>query len=173
MLFSHVYENANCLWSQPYGMRVLPNTVTRDVCLTCRKVTEPPNTPQVRWPIGQIRQKSVGSCNSPLSCVCGINQKKMKGRSSSQQRDGVSSWLCPLPNLQYVNPGGISWMLSAPCVIGVTKLLSVHQLCCVGRLDSTVKSPHRTQRCSHLLRVWMTDSRGCCAFIGLWVCISH
>lgn len=37
-------------------------------------------------------------------------------------------------------------MLSVPCVRGVTKLLSLHQLCCAGRLDSTVKSPHRKQK---------------------------
>ncbi|KAM7385293.1 hypothetical protein PAMP_001381 [Pampus punctatissimus] len=29
---------------------------------------------------------------------------------------------------------------------GVTKLLSLHQLSCIDRLDSTVKSPHRNQR---------------------------
>lgn len=48
-------------------------------------------------------------------------------RSSAQWRDGVSSSLCPLLNLnlQYVNPPGISWMLSVRCVRGVTKLLSV------------------------------------------------
>lgn len=43
-------------------------------------------------------------------------------------------------NLQLPNPRGISWMLSVPCATGVTKLLSLHQLGCAGRLDSAVKS---------------------------------
>lgn len=77
---------------------------------------------------------------------------------------------CAQLNLQYANPQGISWMLSVPCVTGVTKLLSLHQLGCIGRLDSTVKSPHRNQRYLHLLWVWMTDSRGLFGgFVGFWI----
>lgn len=127
---------------------------------------EPPDTPQVRWLMSQSPQKSVYSLYSLHSCVESINQsinqnsKRKWKKEARPLRDGVSSaqlksTVCK-PTRNFMN---------APrCVRGVTKLLSLHQLCCVDRLDSTVKTPHRNQRSSRLLWVWMTDSRGC-----LWI----
>lgn len=58
---------------------------------------------------------------------------------------------CVQLNLQYANSQGIEYTLSVPRVIGAAELLSLHQFDSVGRLDSTVKSPHSTQGYSQLL----------------------
>ena len=96
--------------------------------------------------------------NEPESWVDSIR------RSSAQQRDGVSSSLCPLLNLnlQYVNPPGISWMLSVPRVRGVTKLLSVQ-----FAWTQLWNPPQRNQQYSHLL--WVGSRGRWCLLLGTFL----